>query len=319
MTLPPPGPWAPIRLYNHEGAAYIDWCLLGEERFVDPFYTGTLHHLLASPFRMTFRPRTPLATYVRSLEQVRLRSPDGIVFHMSRCGSTLVARSLAQLERFHVASEPPILEDVLRRPPVDSADSELRAVVHALACDAPPSCRYIIKADCWHMLSFDRLRRAFPNTPWVFNYRDPREVMASLIRQPAYWAVPGIPGGPTFRDLPDNPWLLPQGEYAARILAQVLHKAATAIASGGGRLLHYEELPAALWGKVAAHFGLEFSIDERDQLEHAAKVDAKTPALSFVPDSESKRAGLSAGALEVCAKWLDGPYRALELLREAGA
>ena len=319
MRLLPAEPCAPIRLYDHEGATHIDWCLLGEERFIDPFYTATLRRLLTSPFRMTFRPRTALADYVRSLEQVPLRAPDGIIFHMSRCGSTLIARALAQLNCLHVASEPAILEDALRRPPVDAADSELRAVVHALACDAPPSRRYIIKADCWHILSFARLQRAFPRTPWVFIYRDPREVIASLLRQPAYWAVPGMPGGPTFKHLPDEAWLLPEGEYAARILAPILHEAATAIALGGGRLVNYEELPAALWKKVATHFRLELSVDERDELEHAAMVDAKTPALPFTPDSESKRASLSADALEVCAKWLDGPYRALELLRAAGS
>jgi hypothetical protein len=39
--------------------------------------------------------------------------------------------------------------------------------------------RLFLKLDCWHMRDLPLFRRAFPNTPWVFLYRDPVEVLVS--------------------------------------------------------------------------------------------------------------------------------------------
>jgi hypothetical protein len=319
MRLLPAQPCAPIRLYEQAGAAWIDWCLLGAERFTDPFYTGTLQDLLRHPFRMTFRPQTPLDAYRASLDGIPLRAPCGLVYHMSRCGSTLISRALAQLSRLHVASEPPALDDVLRKMPETAPEAEpdtaLRAVVHAIACDAPPERRYLIKADGWHMLEFDRLRRACPATPWVFVYRDPRDVLASLLRQPAYWMVPGTLDPARFGLTWEAVCQLPPGEYAARILAANLSAAAAAIVRGGGLLVHYDELPAAIWARIAPHFGLALSAGEIASLQRAAGTDAKNPYAEFQPDSASKRASLSAGALAICEQWLSAPYGVLKSLQ----
>ena len=40
----------------------------------------------------------------------------------------------------------------------------------------------MIKFSSWCLLSFDLIRAAFPEVPCVFIYRDPREVMPSLVR-----------------------------------------------------------------------------------------------------------------------------------------
>src|SRR5271166_938284 len=48
-------------------------------------------------------------------------TPAGFIFHMSRCGSTLVSQMLAQLDEVVMLSEPQVLNDVLLAPPRISA------------------------------------------------------------------------------------------------------------------------------------------------------------------------------------------------------
>src|SRR5678816_558328 len=103
------------------------------------------------------------------------------IFHMSRCGSTLVAQMLAALERNIVISEARPIDQVLGA----KVDEErriawLRWIVNALAQRRRPAEEFFfIKLDAWHVLHLPLIQRAFPNTPWVFLYRDPIEVMVS--------------------------------------------------------------------------------------------------------------------------------------------
>lgn len=82
----------------------LDWIDLGRRAFVDPFFRDTILR------RMRHSPR-PQRTHtevevLRTLhERGRATAPAGFVFHVSRCGSTLVARMLAASRRSLVLSE----------------------------------------------------------------------------------------------------------------------------------------------------------------------------------------------------------------------
>jgi hypothetical protein len=140
--------------------------------------------------------------------------------------------------------------------------------------------------DAWHIHFFPILRQAFPDVPWIFLGRDPVEVMVSHQNHSGAQMIPGT--------LPRELLAIPEGdhnfiEYGAHVLAGFLEAGVHHATSGGGLLVDYEELPGALDGHIAKHFGITSAKVSTAVLE----LDAKNPVLPFVPDRAAKQAKAS--------------------------
>ena len=118
--------------------------------------------------------------------------PSGLIFHNSRCGSTLLTKALARPEgNMMIAQGGPLqrgfwalLSDEWRRPvePDPRTLARLRALV--LAMTRPRQGherRAFVKFISWNTLYLDLITRAFPGTPALFLYRDPVEVIARVL------------------------------------------------------------------------------------------------------------------------------------------
>ena len=191
----------------------------------------------------------------------------------------------------------------------------LRAMVAVLGqARNPGETRRFVKLDCWHSLDLPLLRRAFPDTPWVFLYRDPVEVMVSHARQRGMQMIPDLVPPTVFGiDLADG---VPDDDYCARVLAAVCEGAVRHYPAGGGRLIDYRELPAALFATILPHFGVAPPEAEADVMRQAAVRDAKAPEQAFAPDGAAKRQAATAAVREICERRLGSVYRRLEALRE---
>ncbi len=95
--------WIPF--YLKRGLAH--WGYMGRERFVEPFFQSTVQKLAARPFNQVFCQQTGLDALVERAATHPGLPLRGLVFHMSRCGSTLAAQALAALPDTVVLSEPP--------------------------------------------------------------------------------------------------------------------------------------------------------------------------------------------------------------------
>jgi hypothetical protein len=106
--------------------------------------------------------------------------------------------------------------------------------------------RLFLKLDCWHSRDLPLFRRAFPDTPWVFLYREPVEVMVSQTRRRGVQMSPSLVPPATFGlDLPDG---VPNDDYCARVLAAVCEAAAQHYpARRTAGWSNYRELPEALF------------------------------------------------------------------------
>jgi hypothetical protein len=105
--------WVPISVYGQSRPFGVDWCYLGRRRFVEPFFDETIQQCLRLPFNQLFRPQTGLD----ARETLAAEHPGlplhGIIFHMLRCGSTLLAQQLAALGQTAVLSEASPIDGVL--------------------------------------------------------------------------------------------------------------------------------------------------------------------------------------------------------------
>ena len=123
-----------------------------------------------------------------SVEQHSDNAPAGIIFHVARCGSTLISQSLKQLGNLAVyASRSPSTRYWCRLHEWPRADmvAAIRALGSAFARHAGGP--YVLKLSSWNTLFCDIVTAAFPETNWVLCLRDPVEVGVSLLQQPPGW------------------------------------------------------------------------------------------------------------------------------------
>jgi hypothetical protein len=278
----------------------VDWFDLGYLRFDDPFFVETVYRAERRhrdhPDMAPFRRQTPIAVLLDQADMAPGIDPTGFVFHLARCGSTLVAQMLAALPEHLVLSEAPPIDAILRTRfwggiSEDERVRWLRAVVSALGRSRFGETRLFIKFDAWHITELPLIRRAFPDVPWIFLYRDPVEVLVSHQRSTAALTIPGaIPAGAFGLDLASAA-MLPPAEYAAQVTAAIA-EAALEDLDGLGRLVHYDQLPGAL-PEILSHFGVDVSAADLARMRVVALDNAKARGMPFIPDSEGKQADAS--------------------------
>jgi hypothetical protein len=165
----------------------------------------------------------------------------------------------------------------------------------------------VIKLDAWNIAELPLLRESFPDTPWLFVYRDPLEIAVSHLRRAGMHMVPGMIGA---SGLDDEQPFDSREDYIARRLGRLLDSGLAHCRKFGGLAVNYSELPGALAGRLAEFFGLDEV--QREQVFEAVGQHAKQPSQVFVGDSDSKRLEASALLRERVGRWARLPYEALE-------
>jgi hypothetical protein len=317
MTSAAPAGWTPVALSVDDGIVSIDWGNLTGVDFDEPFFDWTIQRWASSS--------TPEALHRTGLEGLLAEDtanwpqPSAVIFHMSRCGSTLLSRLLACIPGMQCVSEPGPVNSLLidGQASLDRATrvSVLGAVVKHLG--RPRGTRqtfFILKTSSWNIRYYSLFRDAFPHVPMLWLQRKPADVLASMRRNPALWmrlrhiphvlqAMFGIP----YQQVAG----MDDSEFCARALAALLGSALDAL-EAGVMPLEYGDLPEAAW-RVAAPL-LGFKLDQQiiDRMREVARYDAKArvPQLfSAVPT------GLSLPEQSLVRKFLDPLYAKLNSLK----
>jgi hypothetical protein len=317
MTLPLHN-WAPASIEWRGAEPWVSWCYLGTAPLREPFYDLTIQHAFQTPFNSLFAHRTDMDVPARWHEESPGLEPSGFIFHMSRCGSTLVSRMLAALPCNLVVSEAGPLDALARphaRAPIERRAAWFRWMVSALGQKRTgKEKRYFIKFDSRTTLDLPFIRQAFPDVPWIFVYRDPAEVMASHRSDPAPAMIPGIVGRGGLDVPPAQALAMTPEEYGARVLGRLCEAAGDSLRESG-LPVNYAHLPKAVGWDIASHFGVRFTPLEKECMDEAARFHAKHPKRLFELDGEYKRRQLPEAAREAAARWIEPHYAALERIR----
>jgi hypothetical protein len=172
--------------------------------------------------------------------------------------------------------------------------------------------RYFIKLDSPTVLALGFIRRVFPAVPWIFIYRNPEEVLISHLRSPAPAMSPGFVNDISVTGLtPEEAAAMSPEEYCARVLGN-LCKCALQGLDGCGLPINYTQMPEAVWGEMAGHFGIAFAPDQIQRMHNVASFDAKRPRHKFHPNVEHNLPEVSRGVREAVARWVWPCYKELE-------
>jgi hypothetical protein len=305
--------WLPIRVDVEPGGLVVDWGFTDGITFDDPSFDQTLERALRAPFRLLVRRRCPIED-VEDWAAHRARDPDGLILHLSRCGSTLVASGLRARAGTTVLAEPGPLEPVLASSTEPVRD--LRALVRAMAPEDAGSA-YVLKLDAWATLHLPVLLEAFPDVPWVFVSREPGEVVVSHQGHRGWHVIPGTLTPERLGIDAATLATLDLDAYAAAVLGRILTCAAEGVRAAGDRALvvDHTDLPLPGIERAATHLGLSWDGADRAAVAAMADQHAKNPWLGYADDRAAKQAAITAELRATVDAWATPAYRALRDLR----
>jgi hypothetical protein len=285
--------WLPYSILWDSSPARVRWRHLGRERLVDPFFDQTIERRRHDPNHR----EQDRVTSIEALDGLPVvRPPAGFIFHTSRCGSTLVAQVLASVPHHTVISEATILSSIIQRPAhaltmsLAQRAQLLRSVVNALAqprTEQEGLC--FIKFGAGSVRYLDLIRRAFPDVPAIFLYRDPLEVMSALLRVRSDAVPPGLTELGLIDDAIETVRAMGPAEFWARVLGSRMEAALRAYDAGWMRLVNYSQLPDAIWSSLADFFGATCTSAEIETMKASSRFNAKDPSSVFADDAEQKR------------------------------
>lgn len=188
--------WIPIKMIEKDNEVYFEWMYFADIPFAEPFFEETIvkctgHNYNSKGFKLISTAEN-IIDWSKELDSVELK---GLVFHVSRCGSTMLSQSLATSPENIMVSEVPIIDQILRS---DAFNSEiktalLKSVLKFLGQKRFPEQKHlIIKLDAWSIFEASYLRSIFPKIPFALLYRNPAEVLRSHQKMAGMHMVPNL-------------------------------------------------------------------------------------------------------------------------------
>lgn len=270
--------------------------------------------------------------------------PTAVLFHQSRCGSTLVSNILAAFRPEHsrVYAEAPAPITAMIACDDVQCDEEaqialLQDVFYMMGRSPGPTLpQYVFykfqAIGAQHIALFEK---AMPNTPWMFLYRDPTEIMVSLLKNVLKGGNPlgrnylphclrsyGTAKQPeALTSLVNSKGKrvedLSKEEYCAAHLATLGDTALHQYQQNKGKkwLINYSDLPHVLWETVLPSLVGPVSPGQMESMREVAKLEARNGKV-FHEDSQMKQGTATEPVREATKLFMQPIYDSLETIRK---
>jgi hypothetical protein len=172
------GQWLPYR-YQAKTRS-IHWCL-PQGHATEPFHDQYVERCRRLLLNQLITPGTSLKPLLEGRVIAEPLQPAGFIFHLSRCGSTLVSGCLAELDNTCVLSESPLLTEVMLDDSLSENEKQqlLPQLIHLQGNTLPDRHNIIIKWNAWDIFYWPLIRSLYPQVPVLFLVRDPVAILAS--------------------------------------------------------------------------------------------------------------------------------------------
>lgn len=283
------GHWLPYRYHAKTSSIY--WCLPAGHA-TEPFHDETI-----SRYRQTIlvnqfiAPKTSLSALGIHAQAVQSITPAGFIFHLSRCGSTLISGCLSELDTTCVLSESPVLTGILLDQTLGEAAQQksLQQLIDLQASVFPSRPHVVVKWNAWDIFRWELIRAVYPQVPCIFLVRNPVEILASHQRS----AGRHMSGDVSLADYhPVFANWNGTGELSEKRM-QVLHEFLCAMhdfySEQSGCLIDYLQLNTYTMATLIQFFGV--NLNESDALKIRARMQfhSKSPSQVFLPDAQKKQ------------------------------
>jgi hypothetical protein len=317
--------WVPTTLIT--GASpVVRWTDFGSQTLAEPFFNQSVQKIT-----MTEHPTEQIETGLNELLEMADRMapvvPSGLVFHISRCGSTLIANALRISANTIVISEAQpfsaaLLPDFFRVELMnDASGNSTRAhTLRSLATIFGHSfqrgaSKLVIKFTSWNILRISFLRSLWPTVPCIVVVRDPVEVMVSNLRSPSGWmqwkaSLPSV--------LELFPWTYDEiakmnaEEYCARVLG-LFCQAGAQISDDHIRVVEYTSLDTKRIYEIAEFFNVLINKEHEGAITKILECNSKDLNSSPYLDDRAYKQRMATEIVRISAqKWANSNYNLLK-------
>jgi hypothetical protein len=282
--------WIPYKLVTGNGQVQCHWLNTFGKKFTEPFFDETILKCKSANSRhFAFSSISDLVMMKEWGQSLNTVEPTAFIFHISRCGSTLVSQMLATSDENIVLAEVPFFDDLLRLPYKEDRFDEtainklLATAIRYYGRRRPgKEQRLFIKADSWHLFFYEQLRQLYPSVPFVIIYRSPDEVFRSHTKVPGMHAVPGLIEPQVFGFITEDLEYKGPGIYLAKVLESYFRQSIK-IAERDDKflLLNYNEGPMQMIEKIAAYSNTPFSGQDLSKMAERSLYHSKQPGERF--------------------------------------
>lgn len=291
--------WVPVEILAQQWIPYafdartaeIRWCL-PQGRAVQPFYDEYITHCRQNLVNALIAPRSSVKSFLLYAEQLpELPDPAGFIFHVSRCGSTLVSGCLAQLENCSVLSESRLLTEILLAKNMhrDQKKSLLRLCLYLQGRSSLAQPHVIVKWNAWDIFYWELIRELWPQVPVLLLVRDPVEVLASHVKSAGMHMgfAPALAQlHPVFAGCGSEQSLL---ESRIAVLESIMQKMLVHCLDQDISVLDYSMLNPQALEYVGQHFGIVVEGDQARVFQERFGRHSKQPDLPFHTKNNIKR------------------------------
>lgn len=267
----------------------ITWVHCGGVSFSEPFFFQTIARLRSRKKRNELIC-TNSSAITNRMDNSFDYQPAGLIFHISRCGSTALANCIKHCDSTQVVSEYwPLTQYhwhrvLTRENPSAGTEQDLDALAIKAAAWGLARCRLgtnenlVLKLTSSSLHSLTEIKRIWPNVPRLLVVRHPLEVAMSSLRGGGWMALKQdslrsshltgatSSGAEAAAGMSDE-------EYVARVIGNYLDIAANNL-STFDLIIRHDELTSSIVRAAISVFSLNPPIDEEINRELA--VDAKS-------------------------------------------
>lgn len=283
--------WIPIKLYSEEESLLCRWLYADKKDFTEPFFDETISACRHLPenghLKRSMSSTDILPKWIKGIDVIE---PTAFIFHISRCGSTLISQMLGMQPSNIVLSEVPFFDDLLRHGKKHNVMLEilpqLKASIGFYAAKRKDIYQKLfIKTDSWHVHFYKEIRALYPTVPFFLLYRKPVEVIRSQQKKRGMQAIPNLLEAAIFGFDPDNISTIQFDEYMGMVIESYLtafleilqnDKAAYAI--------NYHDGAMQILDSIASVTDLHISESERLLMQKRAGFHAKFPEQVFTEE-----------------------------------
>lgn len=213
----------PYRLISRGDEIEVLWLHTAGVAYDAPFFDETILKCLSvNPGMASFKCVSSIETMIEAARDVDFVPVTAFIFHVSRCGSTLLSQTLVLSDENIVLSEVPFFDALLRHNFQD-LNLKMRALEAAVRLYGQKrkntDSQLYIKLDSWSVYYWKFLRELWPDTPFLLLFRNPLDVLQSHQKLAGMHAVPGLLEPWLFEIATENINEMHRDTYLAKVLA----------------------------------------------------------------------------------------------------
>jgi hypothetical protein len=283
--------WIPYNLKLRENKYTCEWLYTDQVEYTAPFFAETILKCKSHPYNSASRrPLSDLSMLTEWAAEIDGIKPTAFIFHISRCGSTLISQALGIKDEHIVLAETPFIDELLRLSDGDNWPQDLllkdmlKAVFDFYGANRNGEKKHLfVKTDCWHIYFLPLLRQLYPTIPFVLLYRKPDEVIRSHQKKRGIQAVPGLVENHILGISEQTVFDLDR--HMASVVESFLGSFVKTVQEDESVLLvNYNEGVEPIVKQIAAFTGIELDEGYLEQIRQRGRYNAKYPDQIFNED-----------------------------------